>query len=110
MDQRVKRARRVPKLAGLRAERRHKQISLEAETLLTEGKLAEAVRVVRDGEDVSLKEARQRVDAHIASEPLLRVQLEAKRGETRRRAFYVLLLVTACIAASVIYYLYYLPR
>lgn len=110
MDQRVKRARRVPALPGIRADRRHKQISLEAATLLTEGKLAEAVQAVREAEGVSLKEARQRVDAHIASEPLLGVQLETQRREFRRKFFYVFLLVDACIVAGVIYYFFYTPH
>jgi len=110
MAQRVKVARRVPKLAGMRAERRNRLISLEAETLLTEGKVADAVRVVREAECVSLKEARLRIDAHIASEPLLRVQLETQRRELRRKLFYLFLLVAAFIAAGVIYYLFHMPR
>src|SRR6187402_370863 len=110
MDQRVKRARRVPALPGMRADRRQKQISLEAATLLTEGKFAEAVQAVREAEDVSLKEARRRVDAHIASEPLLGVQFETQRREFRRKFFYVFLLVDACIVAGVIYYFFYTPH
>jgi hypothetical protein len=110
MDQRVKPARRVAALPGMRAETRQKQISLEAATLLTEGKFAEAVQAVRVAEGVSLKEARRRVDAHIAGEPLLGVQFETQRREFRRKFFYVFLFVDACIAAGVVYYFFYMPR
>lgn len=94
----------------MRAERRQKQISLEAATLLTEGKVAEAVRVVRDGEGVSLKEARQRIDAHIAGDPMLGVQLETQRRAFRRKLFYVFLVVDALIVAGAIYFFFFMPR
>ena len=110
MDQRVKAARRVAGLPDMRAERRQKQISLEAQTLLTEGKLTEAVQVVREAEGVSQKEARQRIDAYIAREPLLGVQFETQRREFRRKFFYVFLLIDACIVAGVVYYFFYMPR
>ena len=92
----------------MRADRRHKQIAPETETLLTEGKVAEAVRVVRETEGVSLRKARAALDAHIASEPLLGVQLDAQRREIRRKFFYVFLLVDAIIAGR--HLLFFLPR
>lgn len=94
----------------MRAERRQKQISLEAATLLTEGKVAEAVRVVRDSEGLSLKEARQRVNAHIADDPMLGVQLETQRRYGRRKFFYAFLVADAFIVAGVIYFFFFMPR
>ena len=94
----------------MRAERHRKQISFEAETLLTEGKVSEAVRVVREGEGLSGREARKRIDAYIATEPVLGVQLEAQRRDSRRKSFQVLLLVVALIGATVIYALHFAPH
>ncbi len=94
----------------MRAERRRKEISLEAATLLTEGRLTEAVRVVRESEGVSAREARQRVEAHIANDPILGVQLDAQRRESRRRIFLVLLLAVVLIAAAAIYARYVAPH
>jgi hypothetical protein len=94
----------------VRAERRRKPISLEAETLLTEGKLSEAVKVVREAEGLSAKEARRRVDAHIADDPMLGVQLETRRRDLRRRTIHVLLLAVVLILAAVIYARYFAPN
>ena len=110
MDQRAGQATRVGACADMRAERRIKPISLEAATLLTEGKLAEAVRVVRDNDGVSLKEARRRVDAHIADDPMLGVQLETRRRDSRRKFFYLFLVIDAFIVAGVVYYFFFMAR
>lgn len=94
----------------MRADPRHPPLSLEAATLLTEGKVAEAIKVVREETGAGLKEARARVEAHIAAEPVLRVQIEMQRREARKRFFLWFLLVDVLIAGGVIYYLYYWPR
>lgn len=94
----------------MRAERRVKEISLEAATLLTEGKLSEAVKVVRETEGVSSREARKRVDAHIANDPMLGVQLDTQRREYRRKILYVLLVAAVSIAGAAIYARYFAPH
>jgi hypothetical protein len=94
----------------VRAERRRKEISLEAATLLTEGKLAEAVKVVREGEGVSTREARKRVNAHIANDPMLGVQLDTQRRAYRRRMFHVLLLAALLIVGAAVYARYFAPH
>ncbi len=94
----------------MRADRRIREISLEAATLLTEGKLSEAVKVVRETEGVSAREARKRVDAHIANDPMLGVQLDTQRRESRRRIAYVLLLAAVSIAGAAIYARYFAPH
>ncbi len=93
----------------MRADRRVREISLEAATLLTEGRLSEAVKVVRDSEGVSTREARKLVDAHIANDPMLGVQLDTQRREYRRRIIHVLLLAAVSIAGAAIYARYFAP-
>jgi hypothetical protein len=70
----------------VRAEPRFRALPLEAATLLSEGKVIEAIKVVRNTEGAGHREARARVDAHIAQDPILRVQIETQR-QARRRKF-----------------------
>jgi hypothetical protein len=91
----------------MRAEPRYKAIPLEAVTLLGEGRLVEAIKVVRQTEMLGLREAKQRVDAHIARDPMLRVQLETLQREARRKFFFWFLVVDLGIVAGFIYWFYY---
>jgi hypothetical protein len=91
----------------MRAERHYRPLPLEAATLLTEGRLAEAIRVVRDAEGLNRRAARKRVDEHLDREPLLRVQIETQRRSARARLFFWFLLADILIVAAVIYWLHY---
>ena len=91
----------------MRAEPRYKALPLEAATLLGEGKVGEAVKVVRRAEGVGRREARRRVDAHVAQEPLLRVQIETQQRAARRRFFFWFVLVDLAITAGIIYWFFY---
>jgi hypothetical protein len=90
----------------LRAERKFRPLPLEAVTLLSEGKVADAIRVVRAAERLGLKQARQRIDEHLAQDPILRVQIETQRSARRRMLFAWFLFSDLVIAAAVIYWLY----
>jgi hypothetical protein len=92
---------------AMRADPRHKPLPLEAATLLTEGKVAEAVESVRQAEGIGRRAARKRVDAHIANEPMLRVQLEMQGHAARRKFFLWFLLIDAVIVALAIYWFVY---
>jgi len=92
----------------VRAEPRVKELPLEAVALLGEGKITEAIRLLRQSEGLSRSEARRRVDAHFAHDPMLRVQIEAEQRARRRRFFFWFLLVDVLIAAAIVYYLFYL--
>jgi hypothetical protein len=89
---------------------RFKPLPTEAQTLLGEGRIIEAVRSVRASHNMAVRDAKDWVDAHIASEPLLRVQLETRRKAVRRKWFAVLLGFDALVAAALIWYFFYLPR
>ncbi len=91
----------------MRAEPRFRPLPLEAAALLGEGKLAEAVEALRRAEGVGRRDARRRVDAHLAQEPLLRVQIETQQRAARRRFFFWFVLVDLAITAGVIYWLFY---
>jgi len=91
----------------MRAERRYRPLPVEAVTLLHEGKVIEAIKVVRRAEVLGLKEAKDRVDAHLAQEPLLRVQIETQQRAMRRKFFLWFLIVDLVITAGIIYWLFY---
>jgi hypothetical protein len=88
----------------MRADPKFKPLPAEPATLLTEGRMIEAIKVLRNSSGIGLKEAKDWVDWHIAQDPMLRVQLETRQRETRRKFFLWFLLVDAVIAAGVIYY------
>jgi len=90
----------------MRAERPHEPLPPEPATLLTEGRVREAVDALRKSHNLRRKEARAWIDAHIADDPMLRVQLEAQRGARRRRIFFWVLLIDILVAAAIIYFLF----
>lgn len=90
----------------MRAEPRFKPLPLEAATLLAEGKIIDAIKVVRHAEGLGLKDAKDRVDAHIAQDPLLRVQIETQQRSMRRRFIIWFLLIDLGIAAGLIYWFF----
>jgi hypothetical protein len=91
----------------LRADRRFRPLPLEAVTLLSEGKVIDAIKSVRAAEGLGLREAKQRVDEHIAQDPILRVQIETHQRAMRRKFFFWFLVVDLAVAAGVIYWLFY---
>jgi hypothetical protein len=92
----------------MRVEPRFKPLPPEPATLLTEGRRAEAVKVLRRSQGISLGKAKQWIEWHVAQDPMLGVQLEVQRLAARRRFFLWFLLVDVLVAAGIIYYLFYL--
>ena len=91
----------------MRAEPRHKPLPIEAVTLLGEGQLIEAIKVVRQTEMLGLRAAKKRVEAHLVGDPVLRVQLETVQKEARRKFFFWFFLVDLVIAAGAIYWFFF---
>jgi len=91
----------------MRIEPRFKPLPPEPATLLSEGRLAEAVKVLRDRQGISHRKAKQWIDWHVDQDPMLGVQLEVQRRKARRRFFAWFLLADALIAAAIVYYLFY---
>lgn len=89
---------------------RFKPLPAEAQALLAEGRIIDAVKSLRASHNLGLKEAKVWIDAHVASEPLLRAQLETRRRDTRRKLFFVFLVFDAVVAAALIWYFWYQPR
>lgn len=86
---------------------RFKPLPIEAATLLEEGRIIDAVKSLRASNKLGLSAAKDWIDAHIASEPLLRVKLETMQKAARRKLFLIFLLGDAVIAAGLIWYFVY---
>jgi hypothetical protein len=94
----------------VRAEPRHKPLPVEPATLLTEGKLTEAVEVLRRSHGLGRREARAWIKRHLADDPMLEAQIELQRRARRFKVIFWVCLIDILIAAGIIYYLFYLPR
>jgi len=92
---------------AVRAEPRIKELPVEAVALLGEGRLTEAIKLLRQTEDLSRREARRRIDAHFARDPMLRVQIETQQRERRRNLFLWFVLVDLAIVAGFFYWFVY---
>jgi len=95
---------------AMRAEPRHKPLPPEAVALLGESRLIDAIKVVRAAEGLGLKDAKNRVDAYLAQEPLLRVQIDTQQRAMRRKLFLWFLLVDVVITVGIIYWFFYRGR
>ncbi len=91
----------------MRAEDRLRPLPVEAITLLSEGQFVQAIKAVREHEGLGLREAKQRVDAWLAREPLIKAQIEMRQRAARRKFFLWFLLVDIVIAAAVLWWLFY---
>ena len=91
----------------MRADPGHRPLPLEAATFLTEGKIIDAIKSVRAAEGLGLREAKARVDAHIAQDPTLRELIETQQRAARRQFFLWFLVVDLAIAAGCIYWFFY---
>lgn len=87
------------------ADPHFRPLPLEAITLLNEGQLIQAIKVVRETEKLGLKDAKDRVDAYLEREPLLKAQLELNQRAARRRFFFWFLIIDVVIVAAIIYWL-----
>jgi hypothetical protein len=84
-------------------------LPVEAETLLNEGRLVDAIKSLRQSHGLGRRDAEEWIDAYVADNPLLRVQLETQRREARRKFFVWFVIIDVIITAGVIYWLFYRP-
>jgi hypothetical protein len=90
----------------MKAEPRYPPLPPEIVTLLGEGDLNEAIKVLRSAGAMSQKEARRRVDAHLAQDPILQVQIDTHLRARRRKFFLWFLVVDIVITAGIIYWFF----
>jgi hypothetical protein len=79
-------------------------LSPEAIAALREGRLIDAIKITRATHRLGLKEAKDAVDAYVASQPALRLEIEARQKEGRG-ALGKWLIVVIVVVAALIYFL-----
>jgi hypothetical protein len=104
-SQRAGKPNRVREETFMYADERIRPLPLETVTLLQEGQVAAAIKSLREAESLDLRQARVRVDAWLAREPLLKAQLELRQRARRRKIFFWFLVIDLAIAAGIIYWL-----
>ena len=75
-------------------------LPLEAISHLHQGRVIEAVKIVRKAEGLQLKDAKDRVDAYIRSQPSLQAVMAAKQTEAKGALIRWLLIVGCMIAVA----------
>ena len=91
----------------MKADPRYPPLPAEIVTLLGEGDVGEAIKVLRSAGAMSQREARRRIDAHLDQDAILRVQLETYLRARRRKIFFWFLVVDIVITAGIIYWFFF---
>ena len=66
--------------------------------------MVEAIKYVRQAEGLGLMEAKQRVEAHVARDPVLKVQIAEQQARTKRKLIQWFLVIDALLLVAVIWY------
>ncbi len=72
--------------------------------LRSTGSVIEAIKIVREAEGLGLKEAKDKVDAWVASQPELKQQLETRSREARGGFWVLGLVLLAGIVAAISFF------
>ena len=91
----------------MKAEPRYPPLPPEIVTLLGDGDVSEAIKVLRSAGAMSQREARRRIDAHLAQDPILQVRIETWQRSRRLKFFLWFLVVDVVITAGIIYWFFF---
>ncbi len=91
----------------MKAEPRYPPLPPEIVTLLGEGDMGEAIKVLRSAGAMSQSDARRRIEAHLAQDPILQVRIETYERARRRKFFLWFLVVDIVVTAGIIYWFFF---
>ena len=77
-----------------------------AAAALSTGHMVEAIKYVRQAEGLGLLEAKQRVEAHVARDPVLKAQIAELQARTKRKLIQWFLVIDALLLVAVIWYFF----
>ena len=78
-----------------------------AAAAIATGHMVEAIKYVREAEGPGLMEAKQRVDAYVARDPLLKAQLAERQARMKRRLIQWVLIIDLLLVAGVLWYFFW---
>jgi ribosomal protein L7/L12 len=74
---------------------------------INQGRLIEAIKIVRENTaGLGLKEAKERVDAYVGRDPMLKAQLDQQRVGARRKLIKTVLIIDLALAAAIVWYFF----
>jgi ribosomal protein L7/L12 len=77
-----------------------------AAAALSTGRKVDAIKYVREAEGLGLMEAKQRVDAFVERDPILRAQFAEQQARMRRRLIQFGLVIDALLVVAFIWYFF----
>ena len=77
-----------------------------AAAALSTGRMVEAIKYVREAEGLGLMEAKQRVDAYVARDPVLKAQIADQQAQMKRRFIKWALVIDVLLVIAAIWYFY----
>jgi ribosomal protein L7/L12 len=77
-----------------------------AAAALSTGRMVEAIKYVREAEGLGLMEAKQRVDAYVARDPVLKAQIADQQAQMKRRFVKWALFIDVLLVIAAIWYFY----
>ena len=77
-----------------------------AAAALSTGHMVDAIKYVREAEGLGLMEAKQRVDAYVARDPILKAQLAEQQARMKRGLIKWVLIIDLVLIAVVLWYFF----
>ena len=77
-----------------------------AAAALSTGHVVDAIKYVREAEGRGLMEAKQRVDAHVARDPVLKAQRAERQARMKRRLIQWALIIDLVLVVAVVWYFF----
>lgn len=77
-----------------------------AAAALSMGRITDTIKYVREAEGLGLMEAKQRVDAHVTSDPVLKAQIAEQESQMKRRLIKWVLIIDVILVAAVAWYFF----
>jgi ribosomal protein L7/L12 len=68
--------------------------------------MVDAIKYVREAEGLGLMEAKQRVDAYVARDPVLKAQIAERQAQMKRRLIKWALVVDALLVVAFAWYFF----
>jgi ribosomal protein L7/L12 len=85
---------------------RDKPLPIEATLAINDGKVIDAIKLVRSAEGLDLVQAKARVDRYVEANPALKDQIDAQRRESRNKLIRNVLLFDAVLAVALIWWFF----
>ena len=74
---------------------------------INQGRMIEAIRIVRESvPGLGLKEAKDLVEDYAGRDPMLKAQLEQRRGDARRKLIKTFLIIDLLLVAGILWYFF----